>query len=147
MVYWTCVHWKCWRLFCFVCLLCQRLIIWKHPYTHARTHFNHISALHTCMHVISSLGHDFAWLDDACSSPTETCLTSMQVSTTAKRTFTGCLMCIDHFGNLLIFDAFEDMSTGDHVHDRRLNHIIVPLNTVQDAQVLVRHLSYLRSQS
>lgn len=71
----------------------------------------------------------------------------MQIATTAKRTFTGCLMCIDHFGNLLIFDAFEDMSTGAQAHDRRLNQIIIPLNTVQAAQVLVRylHLSHLHS--
>lgn len=49
-------------------------------------------------------------------------------------------MCIDHFGNLLIFDAVEEMSTGKQVHDRRLNQIIVALKTVQAAQVLVRSL-------
>ena len=57
----------------------------------------------------------------------------LQILTTEKRTFTGTLMCVDHFGNLLLYDAVEEMNAGKRV----LNQIIISLDKVQAASVLV----------
>eukprot|EP00892_Ulva_mutabilis_P003251 jgi/Ulvmu1/1298/UM011_0023.1 len=81
-------------------------------------------------------------VEDASERPSVEVLESLlgrqvRIITDAKRTFTGCLMCIDHLGNLLIFDAMEHMHTSNRGHERRLNQIIVPLQTIDTAEVLV----------
>lgn len=62
----------------------------------------------------------------------------MQVVTVDKRVFLGTLMCIDHFGNLLLYEAVEEVQTGAKVHRRILNQIIISLDKMKAVSVLVR---------
>jgi small nuclear ribonucleoprotein (snRNP)-like protein len=64
----------------------------------------------------------------------------MQVSTKDKRTFLGTLMCIDHFGNLLLYDAVEEVQASSKLHKRILNQAIISLDKVSNVSVLVRAL-------
>lgn len=61
----------------------------------------------------------------------------LQIVTTEKRTFNGTLMCVDHFGNLLLYDAVEEMNTSTKAHKRILNQVIISLEKLQAVSVLV----------
>lgn len=60
-------------------------------------------------------------------------LLKLQILTTDERTLTGTLMCVDHFGNLLVYDAVEEMKVGKRV----LNQIIISLDKLKAVSVLV----------
>jgi small nuclear ribonucleoprotein (snRNP)-like protein len=62
----------------------------------------------------------------------------LQIVTKDKRTFIGTLMCVDHFGNLLLYDAVEEMNTTSKAHKRFLNQIIISLEKLKTVTVLVR---------
>eukprot|EP01025_Chloroclados_australasicus_P048485 TRINITY_DN5495_c0_g1_i1.p3 TRINITY_DN5495_c0_g1~~TRINITY_DN5495_c0_g1_i1.p3 ORF type:complete len:127 (+),score=17.38 TRINITY_DN5495_c0_g1_i1:231-611(+) len=61
----------------------------------------------------------------------------MRIATTTDRLFQGTLTCIDHMGNVLLFDAYETCHIGEHKHDRNLNQIILPQQLIKKAEVLV----------
>lgn len=62
----------------------------------------------------------------------------MQLVTTTDREFTGSLTCLDHDGNVLLFDAFEHLTLGGETVDRSLTQIVVPFKLIKRASVLVR---------
>jgi hypothetical protein len=49
-------------------------------------------------------------------------------------------MCIDHFGNLLLYDAVEEVQASSKLHKRILNQAIISLDKVSNVSVLVRAL-------
>lgn len=61
----------------------------------------------------------------------------MQMSTKENRNFTGTLMCVDHFGNLLLYDAVEEINTGTKTHKRVLNQVIISMDKLRAVSVLV----------
>ena len=60
------------------------------------------------------------------------------MTTNDGRELTGTLTCLDHLGNLLLFDTYETYTTKDGAKERPLNSAIVPLKLVKSCQVLVR---------
>lgn len=58
--------------------------------------------------------------------------------TKGNRTFVGSLTCVDHFGNVLLFDAVEDVALEGEHFERVMNQVIVRLDDIASATVLVR---------
>jgi small nuclear ribonucleoprotein (snRNP)-like protein len=53
------------------------------------------------------------------------------------REFLGTFTCLDHFGNVLLFDAYEQVALKDTSFERPLQQIVVPLELIKSASVLV----------
>ena len=60
-----------------------------------------------------------------------------QVVTIDGRELTGTFNCLDHLGNILLFDTFERYKSGDVLKERPLHAVIVPQARIQSAKVLV----------
>jgi hypothetical protein len=50
----------------------------------------------------------------------------------------GTLTCLDHLGNVLLFDAFEHCTIGEYKQERSLGQIIIPVRIIKRTQVQVR---------
>jgi small nuclear ribonucleoprotein (snRNP)-like protein len=61
-----------------------------------------------------------------------------KVVTKSKREFFGSFTCLDHFGYVVLFDAFEKATIGGDTFERALNQIIIHLDLIESASVLVR---------
>ena len=63
---------------------------------------------------------------------------AVQVTTNTGRKFVGTFTCLDHLGNLLLFDAVENVALKTSTFERPLQQAVVPLKLIQKAEVLVR---------
>ena len=62
----------------------------------------------------------------------------MQVITTTDREFRGVFTCLDHWGNILLLEAIEQVTINDDSFERPLQQVVVPQNLLKSASVLVR---------
>lgn len=62
----------------------------------------------------------------------------MQVTTVDGRVMSGTFVCLDHLGNLLLFDTYCQYCIAAETLERALNQVIIPQAHLKSAQVLVR---------
>lgn len=62
----------------------------------------------------------------------------MQVTTVDGRVMSGTFVCLDHLGNLLLFDTYCQYCMAGETLERALNQVIIPQAHLKSAQVLVR---------
>lgn len=71
----------------------------------------------------------------------------VQVITTSDREFKGVFTCLDHWGNILLLEAVEQVTIRDDSFERPLLQVVVPPQLLKSASVLVRRRSPCSQQA